>query len=138
MAGVVNLGFGIGHQHFEIAAVLKFSPNPFRIFLQLAGVVGFRENVFQEDGVRYSYRLQVLHCSAQNSGADMVITNKSNLAHADLGAFLHHKRNAHLGGRNGPHLGTHRGKLPAVFREQFLDRNLGFFDFGGIVLAFRR
>ena len=57
VAGVMNLGFGILHQHFEIAAVLEFRADPFGIFFELGGVVGLGKEIFQEDGVRNADRL---------------------------------------------------------------------------------
>jgi hypothetical protein len=49
---VVDLRLGLVHDDFEIAAILVFVANAFRIFFQFGGVVGSGEDVFQEDGVR--------------------------------------------------------------------------------------
>ncbi len=138
MAGVVNFGLGILHHDLEVAAVLEFRPHPFRVFVQLGGIVGLGKDVFQEDGVRDPDRLQVLHGPAQDPRADMLVADKRNLAHADLGALLHHKGNAHFGGRDGPDFGAHGGKLPPMLREQFPDRDLRFLYLCRIVLAFGR
>ena len=138
VAGVVNLGLGILHQHFEVAAVLIFRAHPLGVFVELGGVVSLGEEVFQEDGVRNADRLQVLHGAAQNAGVDVLVADEGNLADFDLGPFLHHERDAHRGRRNGANFGADGGELPAVLGQQFLDRDFGFLDFGGIVLAFHR
>src|SRR6266481_2235801 len=104
MASVMNFGFGVRYQRFEVATILEFSPYPFYVFIELGGVVGLGKDVFQEDGVRYPDRFQVLHGAAKDSRTHVLVADKGNLAYADLGAFLHHKCNADLGWRNGPDL----------------------------------
>src|SRR5229473_5978882 len=138
MASVMNFRLGVLHQHFEVATVLEFGPYSFCVFIELGGVIGLGKEVFQEDGMRDPDRLQVLHGAAKDSGTNVLVAHKSKLANSDLGAFLHHKSDADLGGRDGPLLGAYGGELPPVLGQQFLDRYLSLFDLGGIVLALRR
>ena len=67
--GIVDLGFGILHQRFEVAAVLEFGANPFGVFFELGGVVSLGEEVLEENRVRNTDRLQVLHRRPQDRGS---------------------------------------------------------------------
>ena len=65
--------FGSCTQDLEISAILILGANPLGVFFELGGVVGLGENVLQEDGVRDSDRLQVLHGGAQNAAVDVLV-----------------------------------------------------------------
>src|SRR5208283_2904448 len=138
VAGIVDLGFRVLHQHFEIAAVLEFGADTFGILVEFGGVVGLGENVFEEDGVRNPDWPEVLHGRAQGAVIDVLIAAEADLTDPDLGAFLDDKRDAHGRGRNRPDFGTDGGKLAPVLGKQRLDHHFGPFDPGGIVLALDR
>ena len=135
---IVNLRLGILHNDLEIAPVLVFIPDAFRIFLQLGGVVGSGEDVFQENRVGHANGPQVLHGVTQHARIDVLVALEPDLAHLDLRTFFDHKRDADCGRRNLPHFGPHRGKLPAMFRQQTFDRHFRFLHFRGIVLTLHR
>jgi hypothetical protein len=123
VSGVVNLRLGLVHDDFEISAILIFVPNAFGIFIQLGGVVGSGEDVFQEDRVRDTDGTQVLHGVAKHARLHVLVALELDLAHLNLRAFLDHKRDANCGGRNLPDLGADGGELPAVFRQKAFYRD---------------
>ena len=139
VSGVVNFRLGLVHGvHLEIAAVLVFIADAFGIFVQLGGVVGPGEDVFQEDRVRNADGPQVLHGVTQHSRLDVLVAFELDLAHFNLGAFLDHKRDADRGRRNLPYFRPDGGELAAMFRQQAFDRHFRLLYFRGIVLAFHR
>src|SRR5438105_2438318 len=79
--------------------------------------------------------MRVLPRRAQLAAAQVFVALKADLAHFDLGAFLHHKRHAYRRRRNRPHLRPDRGELVSVLALQLFQRDLGLLHFGGIVLA---
>ncbi len=135
--GVVNLGLGILHQHFEVAAVLEFGAHPFGVLFELGGVVGLGEHIFEEDRMRNADRLQVLHGRPQSAAIDVLVALEFDLADFDLRTFLDHKGHATAAGGMGRYFGADGGELAAVLGQQFLERDFGLLDLGGIVLAFR-
>src|SRR5208337_1865869 len=60
-AGVVDLRLRIGDQCLEVSLGLVKIANTLGVFIQLSGIVGASEEVLQEDRVRNTNRLQVLH-----------------------------------------------------------------------------
>ena len=138
MAGVVDIGFGIVHQHFEIAAVLVLGANTLYVFVELGGVIGLGKKAFQEDGVRDADRLQVLHSRNQSAIVDVFVPLEANLSHFHLGAFADHKGQAHRSRGDGTNLAPDSRKLAAVLSQQLLQGDFRLLDLGGIVLALHR
>ena len=77
---------------------------------------------------------QVLHGVTQHSRLDVLVALELDLAHLDLGTFLDHKRDSDRSRRNLPYFGANGGKLPAMFRQQALDRHFRFLHFRRVVL----
>ena len=136
--GIADLRRGVLHHYREVAAVLIFQTHALGIFVQLAGVVGSSEKIFQEDRVRNSRRLQVLHRRSQGARVYVLIALKLDLAYLNLRAFLHYKRNAHGRRRNLPDFRTHIRKLASMLPQQSLQHHFRALHFCGIVLAFLR
>ena len=134
MPGIVHLRLGLVDDDFEIAPILIFIADPFRIFVELGGVVRPGEYIFQEDRMRDADGPQVLHSVTQHSRLDVLVAFKPDLTHLDLRAFFDHERDPDRGGRNLPDFRPDRGKLAAVFRQQAFNRHFRFLDFGRIVL----
>src|SRR5580698_6141305 len=139
VSGIVNFGLGLAHNVLlEIATILVFIADSFRIFVQLGGVVGPGKDVFQEDRVRYSDGPQVLHGVTHHPRPDVLIAFKLDLADLDLRTFLHHKRDPDRSRRNLPYFRADGGELPPVFGQQSFDRHFRFLHFRGVVLTFYR
>ena len=92
VSSVVDLGFGVVHQHLEVAAVLELGADPFGVFFQFGGVVGLGENVFQENGVRNADRLEVLHGRTQGAVIDVFVASEANFSNLHLRSFADHER----------------------------------------------
>src|SRR5581483_2252574 len=137
-AGVVNLRLGILDQHLEIAAILVLRAHPFGVLVQFTSVVGLGKNVLKKNGMRNANKLQVLHGSAQNSLADVLVPDKGNLAHLHFGAFFYSKDDSDGSGRDGPHLAADNRKLPSMLGQQFLDHDFHLLHLGRIVLTLHR
>src|ERR1700692_972187 len=60
VSSIVNLRLGLVDDNFEVAAVLVFIADAFGIFIQLGGVVGACEEIFQENRMRNGDGPQVL------------------------------------------------------------------------------
>ena len=118
--GVADLGFGILHQHFEVAAILILAAHALRVFFELAGVVGLGEKVLQEDRVRHADGLQVFHRAPQSAALHVLVALKLDPANFDLGTFFHHEGDAYGGRRNGMNLGANGGELASVLGKQLL------------------
>ena len=124
-----------GTFHFEVAAILVFGPHPLGVFFQFGRVVGLGEDALQEDGMRNSDRLQVLHGRAQNARLNRLVAIEPDFADLDLRPFLDHERNSDRCRRNLPHFCADRGELPAVLGKQVLDGNFRLLDASRIILA---
>src|ERR1700692_3142377 len=138
VSSIVNLRLGLVDDNFEVAAVLVFIADAFGIFIQLGGVVGACEEIFQENRMRNADGPQVLHGIAQGSSIDVLIALKLYLSYFDLGTLFYYKLQAGCGGWNLPNFGADRGKLPAVFRQQPFDGHFRFFDLRRVVLTLNR
>src|SRR5208282_2124864 len=136
VSGVVDFGFGLVDQHFEVAAVLELSANALGIFFELGGVVGLGEEIFQKDGMRDADGLKVLHGRTQSAVIDMFIAPETNVSNFDLGPLFDDEGDADCCGRNGADFGADSGELTSVLGEQFFEHYFGSFDLGGIILVF--
>ena len=136
--GVVDHRLGFVNHDLEIATILVFRPYPLSILFQLRGVVGLGENVFQEDRMGNTNRLQILHGGPQDPCSDVLVALELDLAHFDLGPFLHHERDSDRRRRNLPYFRPDGRKLVSVLREQALDCYFRFLNAGRIILAFHR
>src|SRR6185437_16303055 len=125
----------ISHAGANIAAVAVGLADALGIFFQLAGVVDAGEKVLEENRVRNSDGPQVAHGFAQHARLHMLVAGEANLAHHDLGAFLHVKINFDGSRRNLLDIGLDGGKLVSVLAEHLLQHINGAGDAGGIVLA---
>ena len=114
VAGVMDFCFRILYEDFEEAAVLVFVADTLGVLFKLGRVVSLRENVLEEDGMGYADRLQVLHRGPQCSAVDVAVPLKTDAAHFDLRAFLHHERDANRSRGNGSNFRADAGKLPTM------------------------
>ena len=135
---IANLGLGLIDYDFEITTVLILLPHSLSVLLEPGGIVSLGENSFQKDGMGNPNGLQVLHGTAQDAAANVLVALEGDLTDFDLGALLDHERNAYRCGGNGPSFGADSGKLPAMLRKQLPQNDLGTLYFGGIVLALGR
>src|SRR6266851_1511404 len=118
---VVDHSLRLVDHDLEIATILVFRPYALCILFQLRGVVGLGENVFQKDRMGNTNRLQILHGGAQDPCSDVFVALELDLAHFDLGPFLHHERDSDRRRRNLPYFRPDGRKLVSVLREQALD-----------------
>src|SRR5581483_3323955 len=136
VAGVVDIGFGIFDHDLEEAAILILGANALLVLGQLGRVISLGEDIFQENRVRNSNRLQVLHRRSQSTAIDVLVALEFDSTDFDLGAFFDDEGDAHGGRRYGANFGADGSELPPVLGKKAFDRHLGFLHLGGIVLAF--
>ncbi len=135
---VVDLGFGVLHQRFVIAALLVGELHALRIFFQLGRVESAGKQVFQEDGVRNPDGLKVFHGTAQFAAGNVLVAHKTDVADLYFGAFFDNERETN--GRRRYLLQVHGdgGELPSVLGQQLLKHHLGLDHFCRIVRTFHR
>ena len=136
--GVADVGLGLFGERLEVPAVAIGLANALGVFVQLGGVEGAGEDVFQEDGVGDADRLEVLHRGAQGAIGNALVAVEDDLAHLDGRAFLDVEGDGNGGRRNGLDLGLDDGELVSVFTEQRFEDGLGALDAGRVILTFDR
>ena len=93
--GIPNLRLRISNHCFEIPAILLRFADQLHVVFELGGVVGFGEEIFQEDRVRDSNWPQEVHGVPQLSAAHVSVAFEPNVSHLDLWAFPDHEGHAH-------------------------------------------
>jgi hypothetical protein len=135
-AGIADVGLGLTGESFGVALVAVGLAHPVRIFVQLAGVEGTREDVLEDDGVGNADGLQVLHRRHQFTVGERMVAGEGDLAYLDGRTFLDDKRQRDARRRNGLDLGPDHGKLMAVLTEHLLQYHFGALHARLVKLAF--
>ena len=124
----MDFSFGILHQHLEVAAILIFVADALGVLFEFGRVVGLGKYILEKDGMRYADGLQVLHGRPQGPAVDIASFPETYAADLDLRAFFYHEGDSYRSRWNWPDFRADGSELPAVFREQFPDRDFSLLD----------
>ncbi len=105
----------------EIPFLLVSIADALFVFFQLAGVIGFIEEIFKPDGIRDTDGLQVLHRANDLLRAEDFVAQDIDFADLDLGAFIDIEDHFQRTGRNAAHDRVHYGELAAALCQQFFE-----------------
>ncbi len=123
------------HRGIGVALVAIGLANPLRIFFELGGVEGLREQILEDDGVGNADGLEVLHGAAQVKRAHMGVAGELDGADLYDRAFLDVEVHLHRGRRNGLDIRFDGGELVAVLSHHLLENRFGALDLGLVELA---
>ena len=135
---VANLGLRIVYEDFEISLGLIEEADALSIFVELACVIGAGEQIFQNERMRDSDRLGVLHRRAQFAAGNLLVAVEADLADFDLRTFFDNEVDADRSRRNPAHFGADGSELPPMLTEQALQHHLRLLHLRGIILTLLR
>ncbi len=136
--GTAQLQRRVFHQGLKVSTILIGGADFFEILRELGLVVSLAEEAFKDEGVGNPNGTQLLHAFAQRAGTEHLVTGEGDVAHLDLGALIHVKRQLHRTGRQRRGSSLDGGVLAPMLGEQFLDGHFGMFHDGRIVGAVHR
>ncbi len=136
--GVDILEDGSVHDDFEIAIVLiEAADADFEIFVQFFAVVRFRKDRNVPEIERNGVRAVVAHGANELAIAEGVIAGELDAPDLHLGPFLDFKdQDDGVAGGDALVLRRNFCELPAMFAEQLLEHDFGFFNARGVKLTF--
>ena len=89
--GVTDLGFRIVDQHLKVSLGLIEKPDTLGVFIEFAGIVGAGKEVLENQRMRDSNRLGVLHCRPKLAAGNLLVAVEFDVADFNLGALLDDK-----------------------------------------------
>ncbi len=133
-ASLTHGDHGIGDASGEVAVLLVEDLHTAFVFFQLAGIVGFSEQILKQDGIRDADGMHVFHRPDDVAIAKYGVPGDIDVAYFYFGTFGDFERDFERRRGNAAYLRVHAGREVTVFGQQLDDHVLGALNFIGIVL----
>ena len=137
-AGVAQRDRVIEDASRKVTFVLIELPDAFLVFLELGGIVGLGKDILEEDRMRNTDRMQVLHRPDHDQVAENRISLNFDFAHFHLRPFIHVEGYLERGRWDLSDFRIDGRELASSLRQIFLEDHRGALNFIRVVLRLNR